>query len=147
VRIQVFPLDFMGQAPLWEPKDRNLHDLAIEYCKRELADEINFVKLNKVWVTAVVDEAGKPIEVTGITGYVLKVDIPVFRVSGNNAVRSTKMLEDRLHAHFADQGMIGQEVFLHISSKENPEQRCPNWEQSLIDAGATPADRLSVIVR
>lgn len=147
MRIRVFPIDFLGQWPLLEPKDRNLHDLAVEYCARELSEELNFAKLNKVWVTAVVDENGKPIEVTGITGYVLKADIPVFRVSGNNAVRSTKMLEDRLHAYFADQGMLGQEVFLHISSKETPEQRCPNWEQSLIDAGATPADRLSVIVR
>jgi len=147
MRIQVFPIDFMGQWPLLEPKDQELHDLAIKYCEKELAEPINFTKLAKVWVTAVVDAVGKPTEVTGITGYVLKADVPVFRVSGANAIRSTQMLQERLHAFFADQGMIGQEVFLHISSKETPEQRCPNWEQSLIDAGATPADRLSVIVR
>lgn len=147
MKIQVFPIDFMGQAPLWEPKDRHLHDLAVEYCARELAEQINFVKLNKVWVTAIIDEAGNPTEITGITGYVMKLDVPVFRVSGEFAVRSTKMLEERLHAFFADQGWRGTEVFLHISSKETPEQRCEKWEQSLVDAKANPADRYSVIVR
>jgi len=147
MRIQVFPIDFMGQQPLLEPVNRKLHDMAVDYCKENLSDKVNLAKLNKVWVAATVDPAGNPLEITGITGWVYKVDIPVFRVTGDNAVRSTKMLEERLHAYFADQGMIGHEVFIHISSKETPEQRCPNWEESLFDASATPADRFAITVR
>lgn len=147
MRIQVFPIELMGQAPLFEPKDRKLHDLAVEYCARELSEPVNFSQLWRVWVSAVVDAEGKPIEVTGITGAVYRPDITLFRVSGKNAKRSTKMLEERLHAFLADQGLRGAEVFIHISSKETPEQRCPNWEDSLLSAKANPADRYSVIVR
>lgn len=147
MRIQVFPIEFLGQAPLFEPKDRKLHDMAVEYCARELNAPVSFEKLNRVWVSAVVDDEGKPVEITGVTATVLKPDIPLFRVSGENSKRSTKMLEERLHAFFADQGLRGTEVFLHISSKETPEQRCADWESSLLSAKANPADRYSVIVR
>jgi len=41
MRIQVFPIDFMGQWPLLEPKDQELHDLAIKYCEKELAEPLN----------------------------------------------------------------------------------------------------------
>ena len=147
MRIEVIPIDFMGQPPLYEPKERELFDMAIEYCNRELAEQFDFVNLNKVWVSVICDDEGKPQEVIGITGTVLKADIPIFRVSGPNAKRATKMLEQRLHSYFADQGMRGHEVFLHISSKETPEQKCPAWEESLLAAKAVPADRFSVIVR
>lgn len=151
MRIDVFPLDFLGQPPLYEPKDRGLFDAAQEYSKRELAEQFDFVRLNKVWVAV-----GNPVfkngqyvsgEICGITGYALKPDIPVFRVSGENAARATKMLTDRYHSHFADLGWRGCEVFLHISNKERPEQRCSRWAESLVATGATPADRYSVTVR
>jgi hypothetical protein len=147
MRINVFPIDFMGQPPLWEPRDRRLHDLAIAYCQTELAEEINLTQLAKVWVATECNDNDKPEAVCGITGYVLRPDIPIFRVSGEHANRATKMLNDRLQAHFADQGWRGGEVFLHISSKERPEQRCENWQQSLKQAGAEPADRYKVRVR
>lgn len=141
----------MGVAPLYEPKDRNLFDAAQEYCKRELAEQFDFVRLNKVYVAV-----GNPVfkdglyvsgEICGITGYVLKPDIPVFRVSGDNAARATKMLTDRYHSHFADLGWRGCEVFIHLSHKETPAQRCAKWDESLVATGATPADRYSVTVR
>lgn len=152
MRIQVIPLDFMGQAPLYEPRDKKLFDLAMDYCNRELAEPIDFVRLNKVWVAVgdpKFDKAGNLVDghVCGLTGYVLKPDIPVFRVSGENAARATKMLTDRYHDFFADQGLRGQEIFIHISGKEKPEQRCPRWEESLSATDAKPADRFSVIVR
>lgn len=151
MRIDVFPIDFVGTPPLYEPKDRALFDAAQDYCKRELQQQFDFVRLNKVWVAI-----GNPVfkdgeyvsgEVCGITGYVLKPDIPVFRVSGENGARATKMLTDRYHAHFADLGWRGCEVFLHISDRERPEQRCPRWQESLVATGAKPANRFSVMVR
>jgi len=151
MRIDAFPIDFMGTPPLYEPRDRALFDAAIEYCSRELTETPDFVRLNKVWVAI-----GNPVfadgkfvsgEICGITGYVLKPDIPVFRVSGDNAARATKMLTDRYHAYFADQGWRGSEVFIHISSKERPEQRCSRWTESLKATNAVPAERFAVTVR
>lgn len=148
MRIEVIPIDFLGQqGALLEPKDHVLHDLAVEYCSKELqgGDQINLARFAKVWVACVM-EGKTPVEVVGITGYVTRIDLPVFRVSGSNAVRATKMLADRLHAFFQDQGCRGQELFIHISSKETPEQRCEKWQESLAAEGAVPADRLTIVI-
>lgn len=140
MRVEVIPLDFMGQGALLEPADQKLHDLAVDYCARELqgGKDLNLARFNKVWV-ALADG-----EVIGITGFVWRIDLPIFRVSGDNAARATKMLTDRVRSYFQDQGCRGQELFLHISGKETPEQRCPKWEESLAAAPAVPADRYSV---
>ena len=140
--IQVLPIDFMGQGALIEPVDRKLHDIAVDYCRRELqdGDKINLVQFAKCWVVLRGEEA------IGFAGYVLRPDVPVFRVSGDAAVRATAMLADRMRSFFQDNGCRGQEVFLHISSKEKPEQRCEKWESSLEAVGAIPADRFSVRV-
>lgn len=145
MRIEVIPLDFIGQGALLEPADPKLHDMAVEYCARELegGDQLNLAKFQKCWV-AVVMENDQYQEIVGITGYVMRIDLPVFRVSGANAVRATKMLTDRLHAFFQDQGARGHELFIHISSKERPEQRCAKWQESLASQKATPADRLAI---
>jgi len=141
-RIQVLPIDFMGQGALIEPVDRKLHDIAVEYCRRELqdGDKINLTHFAKCWVVLRGEEA------IGFAGYVLRPDVPVFRVSGDSAVRATAMLVDRMRSFFQDNGCRGHEVFVHISSKERPEQRCAKWDESLKDVGAVPSDRYSVRV-
>jgi hypothetical protein len=145
MRIEVIPLDFIGQGALLEPADPKLHDMAVDYCRRELqdGDKINLSKFQKVWV-AVVMEEGEFREIVGVTAYQLRIDLPVFRVNGPNAVRATKMLTDRLHAFFQDQGARGHDLFIHISSKETPEQRCANWTESLASQDARPADRFLI---
>jgi hypothetical protein len=137
----------MGQGALLQPVDEKLHDMAVEYCGRELEGgaQLNLTKFAKCWV--VVEMEGTTYkEIRGITGYVLKPDIPVFRVSGKHVDYSTQMLVDRLRAFFQDSGIRNQEVFLHISSKERPEQRCEKWQKSLAAVGAVPADRFTVKV-
>ena len=150
--VKVFPIDFIGQGALLQPKDEQLHAMALDFCKRELVGgEVNLSKFNRVWVAAEVDEGGKPIEILGITGWVYRVDIPVFRALNSAA---TAKLHQRLHTYFADQGCLGTmdgsvettEVFIHLSSKETPEQRCANWSEELAAAGAVPADRFIVKV-
>jgi hypothetical protein len=140
MRIEIIPLDFLGQGALLEPADPKLHDLAVEYCARELegGKDLNLARFNKCWIALAEGE------VVGISGFVWRIDLPIFRVSGTNAARATKMLTDRIRAYFQDQGCRGQELFLHISSKETPEQRCTKWEESLAAAPAVPADRYSV---
>lgn len=146
--IKVFPIDFLGRDAMLQPKNPELFNLAVEFCKKELLPQedglpLNLAHFEKVWVAAEVDESGKPVSVCGITGWRYKPDIPLFRTI--NAAATTK-LHHRLHNYFADNGCIGAEVFIHISGKESPEQRCANWENELLAAGAKPADRLSVIV-
>lgn len=145
MRVEVIPIDFLGQGALLEPADQKLHDLAVEYCRRELqdGDTLNLAKFTKCWVVVEV-ENGEYGSVVGISGFVWRLDIPVFRVSGENAVRATQKLTSRLRNYFQDIGARGQEAFLHISSKEKPEQRCQKWDESLTAVGAVPADRFSV---
>ena len=151
--IKVFPIDFLGKDALLQPKDAQLHDMALEFCRKELVQDENFnlARFNKAWVAAEVGDDGKPTEILGITGYVYRIDIPVFRAL--NAAATAK-LHQRLHTFFADNGCLGTidgsveptEVFIHLSSKETPEQRCANWSEELMAAGAVPADRFIVKV-
>lgn len=142
MKIEILPIDFHGQGALLEPVDHELHDKAVSYCAEQLAggDQLNLSRFNKVWV-ALADG-----EVCGISGFVWRIDVPVFRVSGDHAVRATTWLTERMRAFFQDQGARGQEVFIHISGKETPEQRCQKWQESLDAVGAVPADRFSVKV-
>lgn len=144
-KIAVLPLDFLGQGALLEPVDRKLHDMAVDYCSRELqgGSELNLAKFNKAWV-AVSMEGDEYVEILGITGFVWRIDLPVFRVTGTRADRTTRLLAERLHCYFQDQGARGTELFLHISSRETPEQRCEKWQESLAIEGAVPADRFLV---
>jgi len=147
VTIEVLPIDFLGQGALLEPADKKLHDLTVDYCARELENgrELNLSKFTKVW--AVVEMEGADyIDVIGVSGFAWRIDIPTFRVTGERVDYSTRKLIDRMRAYFQDNGLRGADIFLHISSKERPEQRCEKWEQSLAKVGAIPADRFTVKV-
>jgi hypothetical protein len=146
-KIVVLPIDFLGQGALLEPADQKLHDMAVEYVSRELehGKDLNLSKFLKCWVEVVMDGSEYK-EVTGFTGVVWRIDVPVFRVTGTNPDRCTMLLVNRLRSWLEDNGGRNTEVFLHISSKETPEQRCAKWEESLKAVGAVPADRFSVKV-
>lgn len=137
--IEILPLDFVGQGALLEPKDRELHDKAIDFCNREIITPVNFLHMAKTWVAI---EDGK---VLGVMGYVLRPDIPVIRSTDERAL---SMMAERLQAFFADQGWRGGEVFVHISKSERPEQRCAGWKNVLIcEQKAVSADRFAIKVR
>ena len=136
--IKVFPLDFMGQGALLQPKDQKLHDMAVDFCTKELADEVNLSTYSKVFIAADEDH------VEGITGYTMRPDISLYRTI---SARANAKLHHRWHTYFADNGILGYEVLLHISGKDSPEQRCVNWEQELKAAKAVPADRYLIKVR
>lgn len=143
--IKVFPLDFFppNQA-LIQPKDQHLHDLAVEFCLREVNTEINLSNYEKVYVAAEVDETQKPVKVEGVSGYVWRPDICLYRAI---SARATAKLHYRWHTYFADKGILGQQVLIHLDGKETPEQRCANWNNELMAAKAVPADRFLVEVR
>jgi len=134
----ILPIDFLQKDGFFQPKDRELHDLAVEFAAREIVGETNLTRFNKVWVSL---EDGA---CTGIAGYVVRADVPMFRTT---TARATTLMARRLNDFFADQGLRGQEVLLHLSSKEAPEQRCANWQAELEAAGAVPADRYTITVK
>jgi hypothetical protein len=137
--ITVRPLDFLGNGALLEPADHKLHDAAIEYCLRELSNgkEVDFSKFAKVWI-GLKDE-----KVMGVSGYVLKPDVPLIRATDCEVLRA---LCYRMNDFFSDNGAYGKEAFIYIGS-EKPEQRCPAWKAVLKEFGAKSAQRFSVEVR
>lgn len=147
MRMGVVPIDFRNSSNGIVPVDVHLYTLVVEYCTTALAEQPKIEELAKTW--AVVEYEGEQVaSVTGLAAWGGDVpDIPIFRVTGENAVRATKMLYDRLNAFFADRGARGRQVFLYISEKETPEQRCESWESSLEDVGAVPAQRMAVTIR
>ena len=137
---RIVPLDFIGTQNLLEPVNRELHDKVVEWCRRELVDgdQLNLAKLQKVWIALDGDT------VTGLLGWVWRVDVPVMRATDEESLR---MLASRANDFFADQGSTGYDVFIHVAKREKPEQRCPGWAKTLQDWGAESADRLQVKVR
>lgn len=147
MRMGVVPIDFRNSPNGIVPVDGHLYTLVVEYCKTALAEQPKIEELNKTW--AVVEYEGENIvSVTGLAAWGGDVpDLPIFRVTGENAKRATKMLYDRINSFFADRGARGRHIFLYISDKEAPEQRCEAWESSLSDVGAVPAQRYAVTIR
>jgi hypothetical protein len=148
MRLGVVPLDLRkNDEGVTVPVDNVLFTLVTEYCQANLAVQPKLTELAKTW--AVVEYDGdKIVSVTGLAAYGGSVpDIPVFRVTGENAKRATKMLYDRMNGFFADNGMLGKFVFIFISEKETPEQRCEDWEDSLRAVGAIPAQRFAVVIK
>lgn len=137
--ISVIPMDFMGQGALLEPADVKLHDAAVEYARRELAngDKLDFSKFSKVWVGM------KDGEVFGLSGYVLKPDVPLLRATDADVLRA---MCHRINDYFSDQGARGKEAFIYIGD-EKPEARCPEWRKVLSEFGAKSAQRFIVEVR
>lgn len=142
--IKIFPLDFLGQGALLQPKDQWLHDLTVDFCSREVAGDVNLALFAKVFVAAELDDSDKPTKVEGVTGYIMRPDISLYRAV---TARATAKLHHRWHTFFADNGILGQEVFIHLSNKDTAEQRCNNWNNELMAAQAIPADRYLVKVR
>jgi hypothetical protein len=136
--IKVVPLDFIGQGALLEPADRKLHDLAVEYCSRELkGGTVDFSKFSKIWVGL------KDGAVLGVLAYVLKPDVPLCRATDADVLRA---LAQRMNDFCADNGAIGKEVFIYIGN-EPRESRCPEWRNVLREMGATSARRVSIEVK
>jgi hypothetical protein len=147
MRMGVVPIDFRQTNNGLVPVDSELFTLVTEYCKSALSQQPNLLELTKTW--AVVEYEGDTIlAVTGLAAWGGDIpDLPVWRVTGPNAQRATKMLYDRINGFFADRGGRGRQVFIYISDKETPEQRCEDWEESLKSVGAVPAERFAVTVR
>lgn len=139
--IRVVPLDFLGpqgNEAMIRPKEPELHDKAVDFCNRELAEPVNLTELAKVWVALDGEE------VVGIMGYCLVPDVPVMRCTSEKSLRK---LADRYNDFLADNGARGKHTFIYVNRGEKPECRCPGVERVLYEWGAKLADRVEVKVR
>lgn len=137
--IRIVPLDFLGpRDSIITPVDPELHDKAVEFCRRELTEEVNLTHLAKVWV------ALKDNDVVGIMGYVLIPDVPVMRATSEEALRE---LAERYNNFLADNGALGKTTFIYVMRGEKPECKCPGVHNVLKDWDAKLADRVAVKVR
>lgn len=138
--IRIVPLDFLGPRgeAMIAPVDPELHDKAVDFCRRELTEEINLTHLEKVWI------ALKNDEVVGVMGYVLVPDVPVMRATDEDALRE---LAERYNNFLADNRCLGKHTFIYVMRGEKPECKCPGVVGVLKDWDAKLADRVVVKVR
>lgn len=145
--IRVVPIDWRAGAEDILPVDPYIYQAVTNYCNENLAQPPDLKHLKKVWSAIEFGPKDEILNVHGVTGYLMRPDIPLFRVTGPYSQRATKMLQGRLNSHFSDMGWRGGEVLLFINEKEAPEQRCEKWDESLTSVGAVPAQRFVVTVR
>lgn len=126
----------------FDQADSALQDAAHEFCKRELTlpegeTEWNLGNRLKAWIDV---EDGK---VTGVASLINRIDIVDYRCT---TARGNAKMNQRLHSYLADQGLLGQDVFIQFSSGD-PSKMCANWDEEMNAAGAVPANRYMVKVK
>jgi hypothetical protein len=129
--VYIIPFDQAPQA---------LRDEAHEFCKRELTlpegeKEWNLDLFLKAWIEI---EDG---EVRGVSAILRRIDIAVYRCT---TARGNAKMNQRLHNYLADQGLMGQDVFIQFAKDD---KMCEGWQEELEKAQAKPANRFIVKVR
>ena len=141
--LRAIALDFDRGSGIPVPRDPELHNLAIEFASKELAETPDFSQYVRVWVAAEMN-GEKPVGVRGALGFTVRPDITLCRFLDRHAFLK---LFERTNGYFADNGCRGSEVLVYSSSTEGDEQRCPNWKETLQAVNAKPADRWLVTIR
>ena len=126
----------------FDQANNELKAAAHEFCKRELVlpegeTEWNLGTYFKAWIET---EDGK---VTGVSALLHRVDIAVYRCT---TARGNAKMNQRLHSYLADQGLLGQDVFIQFSSGDSSKM-CENWQEEMERAEAKPANRYIVRVK
>ena len=138
----VRPLHFEVVAGAVLPRDRELCELAMDFCRRELQGEINFADYRDVLLVCREDDNGDVIGITGIACGALRYDVPVLRFLD---AKSGKKLMERINDRLEDAGLEpGTELFVFVDEKEAEEQRCPAQRDWIEHWRAEPSKRLSV---
>lgn len=119
-----------------------LRDAAHEFCKKEMAlpdgeTEWNLATRLKAWIELTDGN------VTGVASIINRIDIVDYR---STTAKGNCKLNQRIHSYLADQGLLGQDVFIQFSSGD-PSKMCANWEKEMERAGAKPANRYIIRVK
>lgn len=138
----VRPLHFEVVAGAMLPRDSELFELALDFCRRQLQGEISFADYRDVLVVYKEDNRGNVSAVTGIACGALRYDVPVLRFLD---AKSGKKLMERINDRLEDAGLEpGTELFVFVDEKEAEEQRCPAQRDWIEHWRAEPSKRLSV---
>jgi hypothetical protein len=121
---------------------QELRDAAHEFCKKELTlpegeTEWNLGDRLKAWIEV---EDG---EVKGVASIIRRIDIVDYRCT---TARGNARMNQRIHSYLADQGLLGQDVFIQFSSGD-PLKMCEGWQEEMKRAEARPANRYLVKVK
>lgn len=127
------------------PFDSASEDLKLaahDFCYRELTlpEGETVWNLNdrlKAWIEV---EDGT---VTGVASIIRRIDIVDYRCT---TARGNAKMNQRIHSYLADQGIMGQDVFIQFSSGD-PSKMCENWQEEMKAAGTRPANRYIVRVK
>jgi hypothetical protein len=144
MKFLALPLDWKESPNGLIPVDAHLYSLAMDYCKRELAEIPDLRIYRKVWACVQLDQDDKPVKVTGIQALQQVVDLPISRYSDSKAA---KLLSERVEIFMQDNGLRGSHVFVYLNSNESEAQKCRNWMGWLKNWKAKPAERWLVRVR
>lgn len=140
--IRAVPLEFYSQGGLSLPKNAKLHQAAVKFAEKELAEMPDFSGFNKVWLVGEFGE-DEPV-IQGALGFTMRPDFVLNRFLNPEAIL---VGYERANDFLADNGCMGQEVLIHMAANETPEQRCPQGLKTVLDIGARPADRWRILVK
>lgn len=143
-QLRAIALDFNRAGGYAMPADRALHQLAIEFAKKNLAAIPDYSSFARVWVAAEVSADEKPIAIEGALGFTMRPDFTLARFKNKQALVT---LYHRANSYLADNGCRDSEGLVYVSSTEAPEQRCPQQQESLAALGAVPGDRYLIKIR
>lgn len=141
--LRAVSLDFHRAPGYAMPMDRELHQLAVQFAEKHLADKPNYSELSRVWL-ACECEGEKVKAVRGALGFTMRPDFTLARFLDRQALVT---LYHRANGFLSDNGARGSDGLVYISSEEGPEQRCPQQLESLAALGAKPADRWLIKIR
>lgn len=121
---------------------KELQEAAHDFCYRELTlpegeTVWNLADRIKAWIEI---EDGK---VCGVASIIRRIDIVDYRCT---TARGNAKMNQRIHSYLADQGLLGQDVFIQFSSGD-PSKMCENWREEMEAAQARPANRYMVRVK
>jgi hypothetical protein len=142
--LRAIALDFNRAGGYAMPQDRELHRMAIEFAKKDMAEIPDYSSFAKVWVVTECGPDDKPVEIHGALGFTMRPDFTLVRFKSKQALITGY---SRANAYLADNGCRGSESLVFVDSKEGPEQRCPQWEESLAALNAKAADRWLIKIR
>lgn len=128
-----------------DPLNPELHQAAVEFCARELADKIDLKAYRNVWAVCREDKDGKLVEITGIGCGMFRYEIAVLRFLDS---KSGHALTTRFNEMLCDGGVPKDtEILVFADANEAAERRCKAADEWISSWKAEPSRRLMVRVR
>lgn len=147
MRMGVVPIDYRPTENGAVPVDAVLYTMAMEFCRDNLATMPDFSQQQKSYVVAELGENDEIMKIHAVTCGRPAFDVNVVRATGPFAKQCLALIGDRWNSYLSDRGFRGAEVLVWIDGEENPEQQCPNREETIRAFNLKPSKRMAGVVR